>query len=150
MWFYLLQGILFGFAAAAQPGPLQTYIISQALARGWKKSILAAFAPLAAVVIQLAVTRSREIAADTTGAQLSGKPLALASALQKLESGGRALAQRGVGGVPAETSSAYSSLYIAAPFGGRGQISNWFRTHPKTEDRVRNLHNIARRMGQIA
>jgi heat shock protein HtpX len=107
-------------------------------------------APLAAMIIQLAVTRSREIAADTSGAQLSGKPLALASALQKLEDGGRALAQRGVGGVPAETSSAYSSLYIAAPFGGRGQISNWFRTHPKTEDRVRNLHNIARRMGQIA
>jgi threonine/homoserine/homoserine lactone efflux protein len=43
---YLLQGILFGFAAAAQPGPLQTYIISQALAKGWKKSLPAAFAPL--------------------------------------------------------------------------------------------------------
>jgi heat shock protein HtpX len=107
-------------------------------------------APLAAMIIQLAVTRSREIAADTTGAELSGKPLALASALQKLESGGRALAQRGVGGTPAETSSAYSSLYIAAPFGGRGNISKWFRTHPKTEDRVRNLHEVARRMGQIA
>ena len=46
MWFYLLQGILFGFAAAAQPGPLQTYIISQSLAKGWKKSLPAAFAPL--------------------------------------------------------------------------------------------------------
>lgn len=43
---YLLQGILFGFAAAAQPGPLQTYIISQALAKGWEKSLPAAFAPL--------------------------------------------------------------------------------------------------------
>jgi len=43
---YLLQGILFGFAAAAQPGPLQTYIISQALAKGWKKSLPTAFAPL--------------------------------------------------------------------------------------------------------
>ena len=46
MWSYLLQGILFGFAAAAQPGPLQTYIISESLAKGWKKSIQAAFAPL--------------------------------------------------------------------------------------------------------
>jgi threonine/homoserine/homoserine lactone efflux protein len=46
MWPYLLQGILFGFAAAAQPGPLQTYIISESLARGWKKSLPAAFAPL--------------------------------------------------------------------------------------------------------
>lgn len=46
MWAYIVQGILFGFAAAAQPGPLQTYIISQSLTRGWKKSLPAAFAPL--------------------------------------------------------------------------------------------------------
>ena len=46
MWPYLFQGILFGFAAAAQPGPLQTYIISQSLAKGWKRSLPAAFAPL--------------------------------------------------------------------------------------------------------
>ena len=46
MWSYILQGIIFGFAAAAQPGPLQTYIISQSLAKGWKKSLPAAFAPL--------------------------------------------------------------------------------------------------------
>jgi heat shock protein HtpX len=110
--------------------------------------LLIILAPLAAVIIQLAVTRSREIEADTSGAQLCGKPLALANALQKLEHGTAARAR--LGGTPAEASSAYSSLYIAAPFGGRGQISGWFRTHPRTEDRVRNLHNIARRMGQIA
>jgi threonine/homoserine/homoserine lactone efflux protein len=46
MWFYLLQGSIFGFAAAAQPGPLQTYIISQSLAKGWAKFLPAAFAPL--------------------------------------------------------------------------------------------------------
>lgn len=46
MWVYLLQGIGFGFAAAAQPGPLQTYIISQSLLHGWKKTLIAAFAPL--------------------------------------------------------------------------------------------------------
>lgn len=105
-------------------------------------------APIAATLIQLAVTRSREIQADTTGALLSGKPLALASALRKLEAGGRARAP--LGGVPAETSSAFSSLYIAAPFGGLGQVGKLFRTHPTTEDRVRNLEHVARRLGQIA
>lgn len=108
--------------------------------------------PIAAMLIQFAVTRSRETQADTSGAQLSGKPLALASALQKLEAGGKARAR--MGATPAETSSAYSSLYIAAPFGGgggaRGAISNMFRTHPRTEVRVANLYNIARQMGQIA
>ncbi|HVL98243.1 MAG TPA: zinc metalloprotease HtpX [Egibacteraceae bacterium] len=105
-------------------------------------------APIAAMLIQFAVTRSRETAADASGAELCGKPLALASALQKLETGGRQRAR--MGATPAETSSAYSSLYIAAPFGGGGQIAKWFRTHPPTEARVRNLENIARRMGQMA
>jgi heat shock protein HtpX len=110
-------------------------------------------APVAALILQLAVTRSRETQADTSGAELSGKPLALASALRKLESGGRALARRGIGGTPAEQpTSAFSSLYISAPFGGlaRTGLSNLFRSHPKTEDRVRNLELIARKMGQIA
>lgn len=47
MLLYLAQGIGFGFAAAAQPGPFQTYLISQALARGWRRTLIAAFAPLA-------------------------------------------------------------------------------------------------------
>ena len=46
MWLYLLQGIIFGFTAAAQPGPFQTYLISQSLTRGWKRTLIAAFAPL--------------------------------------------------------------------------------------------------------
>ncbi|HNA52960.1 MAG TPA: LysE family transporter [Anaerolineales bacterium] len=46
MWFYLLQGIGFGFAAASQPGPFQTYLISQTLTRGWKHTLPAALAPL--------------------------------------------------------------------------------------------------------
>lgn len=46
MWPYILQGIGFGFAAAVQPGPFQTYLISQTLTRGWKRSLLIAFAPL--------------------------------------------------------------------------------------------------------
>ncbi len=46
MWLYLIQGIGYGFAAATQPGPLQTYLITQSLTKGWKKSLLNAFAPL--------------------------------------------------------------------------------------------------------
>ena len=46
MWFYIAQGLVYGFAAAAQPGPLQTYIISQAVARGWKRALPTALAPL--------------------------------------------------------------------------------------------------------
>ena len=108
--------------------------------------------PIAAMLIQFAVTRSRETQADASGAKLSGKPLALASALRKLESGGKQLAQRGVGGTPAEQpGSAFSSLYISAPFGGavRGGLSSAFRTHPRTEDRVANLEQIARQMGHM-
>ena len=110
-------------------------------------------APIAAMILQLAVTRSRETQADTSGAELCGKPLALASALRKLETGGRQLARRGIGGTPAEQpTSAFSSLYISAPFGGlaRSGLGNLFRSHPKTEDRVRNLESIARKMDQIA
>lgn len=112
--------------------------------------LLILLGPIAAMLIQFAVTRSRETQADASGAKLCGKPLALASALQKLEHGGKALAQRGVGGTPAETSSAYSSLYISAPFGGLGQVGKLFRTHPPTEARVANLQRIARQMGQMA
>ena len=46
MWIYLIQGLGFGLAAASQPGPLQTYLITQALTRGWKKSLVNALAPL--------------------------------------------------------------------------------------------------------
>lgn len=106
--------------------------------------------PIAAMLIQFAVTRSRETQADASGAELSGKPLALARALQKLEAGGKSRAR--LGGTPAETSPAFSQLYISAPFGGavsRG-VGSLFRTHPATDARVANLHEIARRMGQIA
>jgi len=46
MWFYILQGIVYGFAAAVQPGPFQTYLISQTLAKGWRQTLPAALAPL--------------------------------------------------------------------------------------------------------
>jgi heat shock protein HtpX len=112
--------------------------------------LLLLLAPIAAMLIQFAVTRSREIQADTSGAELCGKPLALASALRKLEAGGKQ--RMSLGGTPAETSPAYSQLYISAPFGGavsRG-MGSLFRTHPRTEVRVANLESIARQMGHIA
>ncbi len=46
MWLYIVQGVVYGFAAAAQPGPLQTFLISQALMKGWRKSLSSALAPL--------------------------------------------------------------------------------------------------------
>ena len=46
MWLYIVQGVVYGFAAAAQPGPLQTFLISQALMKGWRRSAASAFAPL--------------------------------------------------------------------------------------------------------
>lgn len=63
MWMYLLQGLGFGLAAASQPGPLQTYLITQALARGWKKSLVNALAPLVSdgPIILLCVSILRQV-----------------------------------------------------------------------------------------
>ena len=109
-------------------------------------------APIAALVFQLAVTRSRETQADASGARLTGNPLALANALMKLEANGRDPRRMRLGGTPAETSPAFSQLYISAPFGGavmRG-MGSLFRSHPTTQARVANLEQIARELGQIA
>ena len=106
-------------------------------------------APLAAMVIQASITRSRESLADHTGAELTGKPLALASALAKLEAGSRDPARLRAGGTPAETSSGMQHLFIAAPFGGRAMLTKLFSTHPPIPERIRALESQARRMGQI-
>ncbi|MDP9023303.1 MAG: M48 family metalloprotease [Actinomycetota bacterium] len=108
-------------------------------------------APIAAMLIQAAVSRARESAADHTGAELTGNPLALASALRKLEQAhsNPAMARRGA--TPAETSAAFSHLYIAAPFGGRamGSMAQLFTTHPPISKRVEALEEMARRSGQL-
>lgn len=118
--------------------------------RGNPIALLAAaiVAPLAATVIQLAVTRSREAHADHTGAELTGKPLALASALRKLEAAGNDPRRHRMGASRAETSQAMAHMFIAAPFGGR-VAGNLFRSHPRTEDRVAALEQQAREMGQL-
>jgi heat shock protein HtpX len=94
-------------------------------------------APLAAGLIQMAVSRSREYQADESGAVLSQDPEALASALTKLEASSRQ--------VPAQLNPAQAHLFIVNPLRGGG-VSSLFSTHPATADRVRRLREIAASM----
>ncbi len=87
-------------------------------------------APLAATLIQLAITRSREFGADASGARMIGNPLPLASALEKLH-----LAKNRR---PMEANPATAHLFIVNPFSGRG-IVQLFSTHPPVEERIRRL-----------
>lgn len=96
---------------------------------------LAIVAPLAATIIQLAISRSREFAADEEGARICKKPWALANALEKLEYGS-ALYRPRRGDVQASDSTAH--MFIVNPLKGGG-FSNLFRTHPSTEERIARL-----------
>ena len=92
-------------------------------------------APIAALLIQLAVSRSREYEADRTGAEVSGNPMALASALRKLE--------RATQVVPSQTAQpAFAHLYIVNPLGGQF-LAGLFSTHPPVEERIRRLEAMA-------
>lgn len=92
-------------------------------------------APIAAVLIQLAISRSREYAADAGVAHISGKPLALASALQKLEQIGKQRPMR-------DPESATAHMFIVNPLSGKS-FTKLFSTHPATEERVKRLNEIA-------
>ncbi len=91
-------------------------------------------APIAATIIQLAISRSREFDADATGARIVGDPLALASALEKLEATVHAR--------PMEVAPAAAHLFIVNPLGDGGWV-NLFRTHPTTAERVSRLRAMA-------
>ncbi len=88
-------------------------------------------APIAATLIQLAVSRSREYEADATGAKTTGNPYALASALEKLEAYSKRL--------PMTASPTNAHLFIIAPLLGRGSLGNIFSTHPPTAKRIERL-----------
>jgi heat shock protein HtpX len=98
-------------------------------------------APIIALLLQLAVSRSREYGADATGARLSGDPEALASALAKLEAAARAVPMR-----TADPATAH--MYIVAPLQGMaGSIVALFSTHPPVEERIRRLQAMPRGVG---
>lgn len=98
---------------------------------------MAIVAPIAAMIIQLAISRSREYAADAEGARISHKPLSLAHALGKLENGVKMIPMQG--GNPST-----AHLFIVNPF--RGGLMGLFSTHPPMEERIRRLEELAKEM----
>jgi heat shock protein HtpX len=98
-------------------------------------------APLAATIIQLAVSRSREYGADETGGRMCGNPMALANALRKIEASAKQA-------VMPNATPATSSLFIINPLGGKagGAMSSLFSTHPATDNRVKKLEELAQQM----
>ncbi len=101
-------------------------------------------APLAAGLVQMAISRSREYEADARGAEICGNPLWLASALEKIERGARAQINP-----YAERTPAMAHMYISNPLNGRG-VDNFFSTHPSTANRVEALRRMASEMGVTA
>jgi heat shock protein HtpX len=91
-------------------------------------------APLAAGLIQMAISRSREYIADRTGAEICGRPLWLAGALDKLE--------RGSAAIPMNANQATAHMFIVSPLSGGG-IAGLFSTHPPIEERIARLRHMA-------
>jgi heat shock protein HtpX len=88
-------------------------------------------APLAATIIQFAISRQREFAADRGGAQIVGSPMGLASALRRIEGA--------VKQIPMDANPATAHMFIMNPFAGVGGIAKLFSSHPPTEERIRAL-----------
>jgi heat shock protein HtpX len=99
-------------------------------------------APVAATLVQLGISRSREYLADEEGARISGDPLALASALARLESAAEQ--------IPAAAEPATASLHVVNPFAGLGGVAAMFSTHPPVAERIRRLREMAMRAGHAA
>ena len=103
---------------------------------------VAILAPIAAMLVQMAVSRAREFEADRSGALLSGRPLWLASALQRIEH-----AAEVVDNPEAEANPATAHMFIINPLHGGG-MSSLFASHPSTEERIARLNAMAAEMGQ--
>ena len=103
--------------------------------------LIVILAPIAAMLVQFAISRTREYAADRAGAEICGHPMWLGSALQKLESSARR-----IDNPAAENNPATAHLFIVNPLNGRS-FDNMFSTHPSTENRVRALRELAARTG---
>jgi heat shock protein HtpX len=99
--------------------------------------LLIILAPIAAVIIQLAISRTREFGADAEGARIQGDPMPLASALERLEMA----AQK----TPMQVNPATSHLYIVNPLRGGG-IAKLFSTHPDTQERIARLRAMSGRV----
>ena len=123
-------GMLFGGRGSDRPNPLAMLA-------------MVILAPMAAAIVQMAISRTREYAADRAAADLSGQPLALASALAKLANG----AARHVNPVAARD-PAMASLYIVPPHLG-SRMDNLFSTHPDTGNRIAALEAMAAEMGVL-
>ena len=105
---------------------------------------LTILAPMAAAIVQMAVSRSREYVADESGARICGNPLWLARALDKISRGADAIPNE-----RAEANPAMAHLFIVNPLSGRG-MDNLFSTHPNVENRIAALEELAQRMNVSA
>ena len=110
------------------PGPIVTILMTF-------------LAPLAAMVVQMTISRTREYAADNLGARICGNPEWLASALAKIDASAREIENDS-----AERNPATAPLFIINPLSGRG-MDNLFSTHPSTENRIAALEQLAEKMG---
>jgi heat shock protein HtpX len=127
---YLQFGLLFGGGRRDDGGA------------GFLGTLLAVIvAPLAAMMVQMAISRSREYQADRMGAMIVGNPLWLASALKKIHA-----AARRIPNARAEAIPAAAHMFIINPLNGRG-VDNMFSTHPNVDNRVAELEALARQMG---
>ena len=97
--------------------------------------VVAILAPIAAMLVQMAISRSREYIADEKGSKFCGDPLALASALRKIS--------YGVERIPMQTNPATAHMFIMNPLKGQN-IANLFSTHPPVEERIQRLESLAR------
>ncbi|MCJ7510479.1 MAG: zinc metalloprotease HtpX [Dehalococcoidia bacterium] len=100
--------------------------------------LIAILAPIGAMVIRMAISRQREYGADEAGARISGRPLALASALRKLQTGAQMM--------PMQVSESTAHMYTVSPLRS-DFMGNLFSTHPPVEERIARLERMAERMG---